>query len=104
MNRGKTITNHAFSDVLSRQSEIDITVYDRREELFLGHVRLCLNLSEQNPTLEDWFRLEPRGSQDEGITGEIHIRMQFSRIEKRQYGPNDFKIMRLVGKGTMKDF
>ena len=93
------VTDSPYSDVLSRQSEVDVTVYDRREETFLGHVRLSLNLSEQNPVLERFYPLTPRGPQDENVTGEIHIRMEFSKTEKKQYGPNDFKIMRLVGKG-----
>jgi serine/threonine protein kinase SCH9 len=89
------------SDVLGRQSEIDISVYDRgNQEAFLGHIRLCLNLSEQNPVLEGWFPLEPRGSQNEQITGDIHLRMHFTKTDKRQFGPNDFQILKLIGKGT----
>jgi protein-serine/threonine kinase len=92
--------HEAMFDVVSHQSELDVTVYDRQSEAFLGHVRLCLNLTEQHPTLEGFFGLESRGSQDQGITGEIYIRMNFSKIEKKHFGPNDFQILKLIGKGT----
>ena len=75
-------------------------MYDRHQDAFLGRVRLCLNLSEQQPRLENFFPLEPRGSEDENITGEIHIAMQFIKTEKKHYGPNDFQILKLIGKGT----
>jgi len=87
-------------DVVSQQSELDVTVYDRHSDTFLGHVRLCLLLNEQHPTLEGFFRLEPREPQDQGITGEIHIRMHFSKVDKRHFVPNDFQILKLIGKGT----
>ena len=85
---------------MSDQSELDVTVYDRQSEAFLGHVRLCLKLTEQNPTLEGFFRLEPRSPEDQDISGEIHIQMSFQKVEKRHYGPNDFQILKLIGKGT----
>ncbi|KIW46947.1 hypothetical protein, variant 2 [Exophiala oligosperma] len=90
----------ATFDVVSHQSELDVTVYDRQTEAFLGHVRLCLNLSEQQPDLEGFFRLEARSPEDHDITGEIHIRMHFTKVDKKHYGPNDFTILKLIGKGT----
>jgi serine/threonine protein kinase SCH9 len=66
----------------------------------LGHVRLCLNLNEQNPTLEGFYQLQPRNDSDQDITGDIHIRLEFSKVEKRHFGPNDFQILKLIGKGT----
>ena len=66
----------------------------------MGHVRLCPNLSEKNPLLEGFFALEPRGSEDDQVSGDIHIRMQFSKTDKRHFGPNDFQILKLIGKGT----
>ncbi|KIW66007.1 hypothetical protein, variant 4 [Phialophora macrospora] len=92
--------HEAMFDVVSDQSELDVTVYDRQSETFLGHVRLCLKLTEQNPTLEGFFRLEPRSVEDQDITGEIHIRMHFQKVEKKHFGPNDFQILKLIGKGT----
>ncbi|KIX03141.1 uncharacterized protein Z518_06692 [Rhinocladiella mackenziei CBS 650.93] len=93
--------NHeAMFDVISQQSELDVTVYDRHSESFLGHVRLCLNLTEQHPTLEGFFKLEPRSVEDHDISGEIHIRLHFSKVDKKHFGPNDFQILKLIGKGT----
>ena len=90
------------SDVLGHQSEIDISVYDARDhDAFLGHVRLCLNLSEANPVLEGWFPLEPRANkEEEKISGELHVKMHFTKTDKRHFGPNDFQILKLIGKGT----
>ncbi len=75
-------------------------MYDRQTEAFLGHVRLCLNLSEQQPDLEGFFQLGPRSPEDQDITGEIHIRMHFTKVDKKHFGPNDFQILKLIGKGT----
>ena len=88
------------SDVTGQQSELDVSVYDRHQDTFLGHARLCLNLTEKQSQLEGFFPLEPRAPEDEEITGEIHITMNFSRTEKRHVGPNDFQILKLIGKGT----
>jgi len=92
------------SDVVGEASEIDISVYDKRpgtnEDIFLGHVRTNFQLSEHNPVLGQWFALQPRGSGDQQITGEIFVKMHFSKVDKRQYGPNDFQILKLIGKGT----
>ena len=96
---GSFLDSFPVSDVLGRQSEIDISVYDRgNQEAFLGHVRLCLNLTEQNPVLEGWFPLEPRGPQSEEITGDIHLRMHFTKTDKRQFGPNDFQTLDSSGR------
>jgi serine/threonine protein kinase SCH9 len=96
-----TFADCSASDVLGRQSEIDISVYDRsNSEAFLGHVRLCLNLTEENPVLEGWFGLDQRGPHEQQITGEIHLRMRFQKTDKKHFGPNDFQILKLIGKGT----
>jgi len=92
--------HEAVFDVVGKQSELEVSVYDRHQDAFLGHVRLCLNLTKQQPRLENFFALEPRGSEDQDITGEIHISMSFLETEKRHVGPNDFQILKLIGKGT----
>lgn len=89
------------SDVLGEESEIDVSVYDRNnQEAFLGHVRLSLNLKEDHSRLEGWFPLSARGAGDSQISGEIHLEMLFEKTEKKQVGPNDFQILKLIGKGT----
>ncbi|KAF7588301.1 hypothetical protein BBP40_005926 [Aspergillus hancockii] len=94
--------NHeATFDVFGDQSEIDVSVYDRKnQEAFLGHVRLCVNLKEDNSRLEGWFPLSARGAGDSQVSGEIHMEMRFEHTEKKQVGPNDFQILKLIGKGT----
>ncbi|KAF4267573.1 hypothetical protein KXW91_005196 [Aspergillus fumigatus] len=94
--------NHeATFDVLGEESEIDVSVYDRNnQEAFLGHVRLSLNLKEDHSRLEGWFPLSARGAGDSQISGEIHLEMLFEKTEKKQVGPNDFQILKLIGKGT----
>ena len=90
-----------FSDVLGDQSEVDVTVYDRsNQEAFLGHVRLAINLKEDHSRLEGWFPLVARAAGDSQVSGEIHMQMQFEMTERRQVGPNDFQILKLIGKGT----
>lgn len=90
------------SDVVGDHSEIDISVYDRSNgEAFLGHVRFCPNLVEYEHPYDGWFTLEPReGEQEEFVTGEIHLRLNFHKTDKKHYGPEDFEILKLIGKGT----
>ncbi|KAL2866742.1 serine/threonine protein kinase SCH9 [Aspergillus lucknowensis] len=94
--------NHeAVFDVFGDQSEVDISVYDRNNsEAFMGHVRLCVNLKEDNSRLEGWFPLAARAAGDSQVSGEIHMEMRFEKTEKKQVGPNDFQILKLIGKGT----
>lgn len=91
------------SDVVGQQSEIDISVYDRRpgsnEDIFLGHVRTRVQMA-QNSVHEQWMSLKARAPGDHNVTGEIFVRMQFTKVDKKHFGPNDFQILKLVGKGT----
>ncbi|KAJ9231818.1 hypothetical protein DTO169E5_7803 [Paecilomyces variotii] len=105
--RGKTqVTdprwNHeAVFDVLGEQSEIDVCVYDRyNQEAFLGHVRLSLDLKEDKSRLEGWFPLVVRAAGNTHTSGEIHLEMRFEKTERKSVGPNDFQILKLIGKGT----
>ncbi|OJJ36651.1 hypothetical protein ASPWEDRAFT_26109 [Aspergillus wentii DTO 134E9] len=94
--------NHeAVFDVLGDQSQVDVSVYDRNnQEAFLGHVRLGINLKDDNSRLEGWFPLTARGAGDSQISGEIYLEMRFEQTDKKQVGPNDFQILKLIGKGT----
>ncbi len=94
-----SVSDPSFSDVVGNRSEIDITVYDRRDqETFLGHVRLCPLLNQEGVVTDGWFKLEPRNS-DEEVSGEIHLRIKYQTIDKKHYGPEDFQILKLIGKG-----
>lgn len=94
-------TNISRSDVVGDHSEIDISVYDRsNQEAFLGHVRFCPNLVEYERPYDGWFTLEPREGEEDFVTGEIHLRINFHKTDKKHYGPEDFEILKLIGKGT----
>jgi serine/threonine protein kinase len=78
-----------------------VSVYDRSNgEAFLGHVRFCPNLVEYEHPYDGWFQLEPRENDGEHVTGEIHLKLNFHKIDKKHYGPEDFEILKLIGKGT----
>ncbi|KAK4979441.1 hypothetical protein LTR28_004595 [Elasticomyces elasticus] len=96
------VWNHkALFDVVGANNEVDISVYDKsNQEAFIGHVRFNPVLSEYEKPQERWFKLEPREGEAELVTGEAHLRIQFHKIEKRVYGPEDFQILKLIGKGT----
>ncbi len=86
--------------MINLRSDIDIFVYDRsNEEAFLGHVRFCPNLGEQDPSLEGWYKLGPRCN-DEHVSGELRLQMKFQKTDKKHFGPEDFSILKLIGKGA----
>ncbi|KAL8674064.1 MAG: hypothetical protein Q9168_001524 [Polycauliona sp. 1 TL-2023] len=94
--------NHeAMFDVLSNESDIDVYIYDRtNQEAFLGHVRVSPNVSEDDSKLEGWYKLEARGPGEERVSGEIHLEICFHKTDKKHFGPEDFHILKLIGKGT----
>ncbi|KAJ9649454.1 Serine/threonine-protein kinase [Coniosporium apollinis] len=93
--------HEAIFDVVGDHSEIDVSVYDRaNQEAFLGHVRFCPSLVEYESAYDGWFPLEPREGEADTVTGEIHLRINFQKTEKKHYGPEDFQILKLIGKGT----
>ncbi|KAB2105775.1 Serine/threonine-protein kinase [Alternaria gaisen] len=93
--------HEAMFDVVGDHAEIDISVYDRANgEAFLGHVRFCPNLVEYSEPYDGWFPLEPREGEGGVVTGEIHLKLNFQKVEKKHYGPEDFEILKLIGKGT----
>ena len=56
-------------------------------------------MHENENALEGWFPLEPRGPTDK-ISGEIYLKMRFQTTDKKHYGPDDFQVLKLIGKGT----
>lgn len=88
-------------DVLAAHSELDISVYDAaNDDMFLGQVRLHPNIhTEQNISHNQWYKLQSRVL-DEIVTGEILIKWHYTSTKKRHYGPQDFDVLRLLGKGT----
>ena len=85
---------------MGKDSDINVYVYDRTHEAFLGHVRITPDVSRDNTKTEGWYKLEPRDAQEETVTGEIHLVLHFQKTDKKHYGPEDFQILKLIGKGT----
>lgn len=91
----------ALFDVVGENNEVDISVYDRKNnEAFIGHVRLPLNLDDFQHQHEDWYKLTSREAQSDNVTGEIRLKIAFHATGKKVFGPEDFEILKLIGKGT----
>ena len=89
----------ATFDVVGDNNEMDISVYDRsNHEAFIGHVRVPLNLDDFEHQHEDWYKLQPR--EGENVTGQIRLKIAFHATGKKSFGPDDFEILKLIGKGT----
>jgi serine/threonine protein kinase SCH9 len=76
-------------------------VYDRSNgEAFLGHVRLTPELRDGEYVVDGWYKLQPRSHGEEGtVSGEIKLQMKYNKVQKKHYGPLDFEILKLIGKG-----
>jgi len=87
------------SDVLGDESELQITVYDRQnQESFLGQVKISPKFVDKQ-VVEQWFKLEPR-THDDVVSGEIKLYWVYESVERKHLSPDDFDIMRLIGRGT----
>ena len=47
--------------------------------------------------MDTWLKLEPR-VHGEHVTGQVRVSIIFEEVSKRQYGPQDFEILRLIEK------
>ncbi|KAF2145004.1 uncharacterized protein K452DRAFT_133528 [Aplosporella prunicola CBS 121167] len=93
--------HEAVFDVVGDHAEVDVSVYDKsNQEAFLGHVRFCPSLVEYEKPFDAWFHLQPREGEQDHVTGEVRLRLSFQKTDKRHYGPEDFQILKLIGKGT----
>lgn len=93
--------HEATFDVLGTHSELDISIYDAaQDDMFLGQVRLHPNMNAVTPGVHsEWHKLKSRAL-GEHVTGDILIHWEYTSTKKRQYGPQDFEVLRLLGKGT----
>ena len=57
------------------------------------------DLSVDNTKVEGWFKMEPRDAQEETVSGEINLQLHYQMTDKKHYGPDDFQILKLIGKG-----
>lgn len=88
-------------DVTSRDaSELVISVYDgANNDAFLGHVRISTILGP-GKVLDAWYPLENR-VEGEHVNGEVRVQAYYEDTNVRtKLGPEDFEILRLIGKGT----
>ena len=89
----------ALSDVSGKQSNVDISVYSANQDAFLGQVKVVPDVFHDNSKVEGWYKLEPRDPETDQVSGEIHLEFFFQKTAKKQYGPGDFPVLRLIGKG-----
>ncbi|CDK26676.1 unnamed protein product [Kuraishia capsulata CBS 1993] len=91
--------HQATFDVVEEAAELDISIYDHfQKDLFLGHASVAPRL-DQLANEERWLVLEPR-ILGESVTGKVRVKLEYSAVGKKHYGPNDFDVLRLLGKGT----
>lgn len=99
------VWNHeAVFDVVGSNSELDISVYDAaKDDAFLGQVRIVPNTDTPSASKTQEPRWEPLRARvvGERVTGSLQIKWQYTRFDsKKLYGPDDFEVLRLLGKGT----
>lgn len=88
-------------DVLGACSELEISVYDAaHDDMFLGQVRLRPRIQSAHKASQSQWHALQRRVLDEHVSGDILISWQYTSTKKRQYGPSDFEVLRLLGKGT----
>lgn len=91
--------DEAIFDVTSKESVLQISIYDaRNSDAFLGHASIHPDFGEKR-VVDKWLKLEPR-VEGERVTGEVRVSLFFEKVSKRVYGPDDFEVLRLVGRGT----
>lgn len=93
----------AIFDVVGDDSRVELTIYDRgtASEEFLGHLVLNPELSEYDTSpIKGWYPLHGRNDAESSASGEVHVEVSFERTNKKHYGPEDFQILKLIGKGT----
>ena len=87
------------SDVSGKHSDVDVSVYNSFQDSFLGQVRVTPDIFHENTKVEGWYKLQPRDPEAEQASGEIFLQFSFQKIGKKHYGPDDFPVLRLIGKG-----
>ncbi|KAK5663706.1 hypothetical protein OQA88_4137 [Cercophora sp. LCS_1] len=94
----------AIFDVVDSDMLVDISVYGQglSGEEFLGHVDFQANNSVRDGSIRGWFQLKGHADTmaENAPTGEIFVEALYQRAERKHFGPEDFQILRLIGKGT----
>ena len=97
------LADYSGSDVLGRNSEVSINVYDGgNHEAFLGLVKVNPDVFHENKSVEGWYKLEARNPEEDHVSGEVHLKFSFQKTDKTKFGPEDFQILKLIGKGLVE--
>ncbi|EGU80643.1 AGC/AKT protein kinase [Fusarium oxysporum f. sp. raphani 54005] len=90
-------------DVVDYDMLVDVSVYDHGAtgDEFLGHVDFQAS-KDPGATVQGWFQLQGHADTmaENAPTGEIFLEAIYHRAERKQFGPTDFEILKLIGKGT----
>jgi serine/threonine protein kinase len=89
--------------VVNSDRQVSITIYGREnaKETFLGHANIEARLTENDSSLvTGWFKLNGRSDIESGPWGEVNVELDFQQMERKQWSPADFQILKLIGKGT----
>jgi serine/threonine protein kinase len=57
-------------------------------------------MENDDSPVHGWFPLRGRNDIDIPHPGEVYVEMTFQQTDKRHYGPHDFSVLKLIGKGT----
>ncbi|RXG47997.1 hypothetical protein VDGE_04427 [Verticillium dahliae] len=91
----------AAFDVVDSDMRVALSVYDHTAsgEEFLGQVDFQANMD--NP-VRGWYPLTGHADTmaENTPTGEIYVEATYQRTERKHFGPEDFQILKLIGKGT----
>ncbi|ODV59242.1 serine/threonine protein kinase SCH9, partial [Ascoidea rubescens DSM 1968] len=92
--------HEAIFDISNPNTQIEISVYDSVDnDRFLGYFNIHLNLAVLTEA-SNWYTLKPRNN-DDHVTGKVQIKYIYTtHNKKRKYGPEDFQILKMLGKGT----
>ncbi|KAF7544788.1 hypothetical protein G7046_g9709 [Stylonectria norvegica] len=89
-------------DVVQSDMLVDISVYDHATtgEEFLGHVNFQASVEADG--VRGWFQLQGHADTmaENAPTGEVYVEAMYNRTERKHFGPRDFDILKLIGKGT----
>lgn len=86
-------------DVTTEDAVLDISIYDADvNDAFLGRVHISINLLK-NPHFDRILPLESRAGGGT-VSGQVRVAITYEPARNRRIGPDDFEILRLVGKGT----
>lgn len=93
-----------LSDVVDSDMRVDVSVYGQGQagEELLGHVNFEARASERAAPIKGWFALKKNvdAAAENEPAGEVYVEAIYQRAERRHFGPEDFQILRLIGKGT----